>query len=592
MEEFTFGLKLVDSVSQPGKRAVDALRQVEAQAKRTQAAVSGKELGGLGKQLGQVGMAAAREQKKQADAFGKMWEKVGLSAARAQQRAAQASDRSRQRMYDKAYERAGNRQSMGEHMSFGKLTSAAFLGSALANVATGIVSGMIDGAKRAVDIFTEGLKTAFEEGAKEQTLQLGERLSLGAKGGQEFREDAGRFSKLTGFGDDTIRRMLLPMRRAGMNQQATRTAFAAAGDIAAGEGQGGNAGRVQELLGSFTKIKQRGGVDEKGLLNMGLNVKDFYAALGKELKVTSKEAKERAESGNMDPQLLLNTVYKGIEKAQGAKLGSGMAQYSQTFESRMTALKGKWNDFAKTILNSPLFSRTTALLGQMLERLDPDSPTGQRIQGALDSMFEKISSLIGDPADTAQKLAEGIETAVDVTKQLITVAAELADAFLPSLDTIEDMVLAFREMKAFAGGAAEKAQVTADRLAVDRKRVARSTEKEIKEAAPEVFARKLQASMTEEQFNQSITGDFGGPLAMNPLGLGIALTNASATTREEQNTYRKTRSGGASKQVEVNIPKIELNFHGAVDEDTARKVADATHVATTHALEGAQVAAY
>lgn len=589
MEEFTFGLKLVDSVSQPGKRAVDALRQVEAQAKRTQAAVSGKELGGLAKQLGQVGMAAAREQKKQADAFGKMWEKVGLSAARAQHRAAQAADRSRQRMYDKAYERAGNRQAMGESMGFGKLTSAAFLGSALANVATHIVGGMIDGAKRAVDIFTDGLKSAFEEGAKEQTLQLGERLSLGAKGAQEFRDDAGRFSKLTGFGDDTIRRMLLPMRRAGMNQGGARTAFAAAGDIAAGEGQGGNAGRVQELLGVFTKIQQRGGVDEKGLLNMGLNVKDFYAALGKELKVSSKEAKSRAESGSLDPQLLLNTVYKGIEKAQGAKLGSGMAQYSQTFESRMAALKSKWNDFAKTILKSPLFARTTALLGQLLERLDPDSPTGKRIQASLDSMFEKISSLIGDPADTAQKLAEGIETAIDVTTQLVTVAAELADAFLPSLDTIEDMVLAFREMKAFGNAAATK-EVDAERGRVNQKRINRAADKLVKEATPGIFAAKVQNALTEETFNQSVAADFGGPLGLNPLGLGIALSNASGATTQAQNDLGRAR--GSSRQQTINIPKIELNFHGSVDEDTARKVADATHVATTNALEGAQVAAY
>lgn len=567
METFDFGIKLVDAVSQPGKRAVETLRQVEQQAKKTQQSVAGgKELANFGKQL----------------------ERVGFAAARAQQRAAEQADRARQRMYDRAVRNA-HRAASGDgndRFSLGKLTQASFIGSLLANAVSGIVGGMVEGAKKAVDVFAEGLKFAFEEAGKQQTLRLGERLSLGEKGGAEFREDVGRFSKLTGFDDDAIRSMLLPMRRAGMNQQGVRTAFAAAGDIAAGEGRGGDQGRIQELLGVFTKIQQKGGINEKGLLALGINTKDFYADLGKQLKVSAKAAQEAAESGK-HPQLLLNTLYRGIERQQGGKLGTGVTQYSQTFEARMNRFKNLPSEYAKGILDSPLFQRATETLGQLLEKLDPDSPAGRRIQASLDRMFDKITNLIGDPAEAADKFAASLETAVDITSQLVTVASELADAFLPSLDTIEDMVLAFREMKAI-GNPAEQERVRDERKRVDQKRINRAAETEIKAATPELFASKLKTSMLEESLQQTIVGDYGGPLALNPLGFGTALSNASATTMEAQNSLRTAR--GSSKQTTVNIPKIELNFHGPVDEDTAKKVATATHTATTNALEGARTA--
>jgi hypothetical protein len=387
VETFTVGLKLVESVSGPGKQATDALRKFNEQAQKAQE-TSGKGLAGFGKQFEKVGFAAARAQKKHSDDFGKMWEKVGLAAAKSQKSALAKSDReymSFLRKVEQAKERMEDKSLMGgmkEGFGFSKMMSASFVGGLMAEGVMSIVDGMVEGAKKAVELLSEGIKLAFEESAQQQTLRIGERLSLGKGGDSEYREDVGRFSKLTGFDDDVIRKMLLPLRRAKMDQQSARTAFAAAGDVATGEGRGNDAGRVQDLLGSFAKIKMKGGISERMLPELGVDVKDFYESLAKQLGVSVKVAKERAsEEGKIDPNILLNTIYRGIEKKQGAQLGTGNIMTSQSFATRLAKVKNLPNEYAKGMMESSTFQRASELLGGLLDKLGPRRPCRQAHHG-------------------------------------------------------------------------------------------------------------------------------------------------------------------------------------------------------------------
>jgi hypothetical protein len=589
MESFDFGLRLVDSASQPAKRITDSLRQVETQAKKTGDAVSGKQMAAFGKQFEKVGFAAARSQKKQSDDFAKMWEKVGLAAAKSQKQALAKSDREYMSFLNKVHrekERLEDKSTMGglkEGMGMGKIMSGAFWGSMLAEGVIGIADSFIEGAKKSVEIVTEGIKKAFEEASQQETLRIGEKLSLGKSSG-EYREDVGRFSKLTGFDDDKIRGMLLPMRRAGMDQQAVRTAFAAAGDVAAGEGRGMDEGRVKELLDAFTHIKLKGGIQERLLPGLGVDVKSFYADLGKSLKVNAATAKERAEGGKVDPQLLLNTIYKGIEKKQGSQLGTGNILTSNSFAARLAKVKNLPNEYAKGMFESPNFQRTSDALGRLLEQLDPDGPTGKRIMASFESMFDRITGFIGDPVTAADSLAQHIETAVDFTKDMIDLAAELADAFLPTLDTVEDMVIALRQMKAaLTTDVSDDIAAEAFKNKVDQRRIDRRVEGDIRQSTPEIYASKLKTSMLEGDVNQAISGE--GPLVLNPLGFGGALLGAGSATASAQNDIR--RAGGSSKATNITVPKIEVNIHGPVDDSTAAKVGAEVHRATTTAMENA-----
>lgn len=505
METFDFGLKLISNIDRVAKGNVDSLAKLEGQGKKT------KDV--LGKQFEKVGFAEARRQQKLQEGFAASWAKIGNAAAKAQERAIKSHERAVERRVDKMREHSlmgGIKEGLGT----GKLTSAAFYGAALAEGAFKAVDIMIEGIHKVVEVFTEGVAHAFEESGKQQTLRLGERLSLGGKGGKEYAEDVGRFSKLTGFDDDAIRKMLLPARRAGMNQQGVRTAFAAASDVAAGEGQGGNIGRVQELLAMFTKIQLKGGVTERMLPELGVAVKPFFADLAKQLKISPEEAKKRAEEGKINPQLLLNTVYKGIEAKQGGKLGTGAIEFSKTFESHLAKVKNLPNEYLKNLVDSPEFSRANELLGHLLENLDPESPAGKRIMDSVEHMFNRIVGFIGDPKDAADSLADKVEDLISFSEQLVDDFRSWAEALVPSLETMEDMVFALRKMKAAASGnMGDMLAVGLDEARVDKKRNERMIERGLRAGDKDMFDEAVQNRLKAAQSYQNASHE-NGPIYM------------------------------------------------------------------------------
>lgn len=599
METFDIGLRLVENISQPGKKAVDALKAINDQANKAQNALSSKQFSGLGKQFERVGFAAARDQQRKADSFGKMWEKVGLAAAKAQQRAASAQDKAltssikaRERAVQARVDKMQEHSLLGgvkEGLGVGKLMQASFWGGLMAEGVFKIVDGMVEGAKKAVEIIAEGIKFAFEAGGKRQAITLGERLSLGA-GAKPYQDDIKRFSKLTGMHSSEIEELLLPLRRSGMNQQDTRTAFAAASDVAAGKGKGGDRGEIEKYLKAFETLRLRGNIEIEQLAGLGIDVHKFYKTIAKKTGVDEQTARTNMTNGKVNRGLMLNTLYENIEKEQGGKLGTGAIAYSKTFQARMDKLKQLPEQLLMSIAGSAAFQRASDAIGSLLELLDPEGPRGQRIIASLQSMFDKVAGYVGTPEDAADSMADHLENALGLLGQMVEVGRELADAFLPSLETLEDMILAFREFKAYSSGnVGDQMAVALDRRSTNQRRYDRSAEQQVKGATPGIIGSKLATNMLDEQLNQTI-GGFDGFIGLNPTSLQIAANNTAYDTQVAQNDLR--RAGGSSRQVAVTAPKIELNFYGPVDEDTARVVAPEIHRETTSALEQAAAGSF
>ena len=405
-EAFSFELKLVDDVSRNAKKAADSLRGVENQAKKTHDAMDfSKELEKTEQALHKLGKDPAgytkllKAQKELAEQRQKLAKQAGVG-------------------------RETFGEALGKKFNFGLLTSAAFAGEVLAEGAFKLGEGLVEAAHKVVEIFTEGLAKAFEESGKEEKKRLAFRLSLGAEGGKESREDIERFSKLTAYTEDEVAKMFLPLRRAGFNQKAARSAFAAAADIEAGGGVSAN-----EALDTFTNIKLKGGINERKLVGMGVNAPEFYKTLAKKLGTNSETAKKRAEEGKLDPQLLLNTIYEGIEKRQGGKLGTGAVAAGNTFEARLHKLQNLPNQYFEKLVDSPGFQKVSDAFGKLLEKLDPDSEAGQRIMASLNSMFERIigwfDSLTSD--NGIDDIASGIQTAVATLEKGVDFASKLVD---------------------------------------------------------------------------------------------------------------------------------------------------------------------
>lgn len=304
----------------------------------------------------------------------------------------------------------------------GSLASAEAVGSLIASGITGAAHLLIDAAHKMVDIVSEGFKRAFVEGSKYENLKLGYKLSLRGAEGRESMEDVGRFSKMTGFDDDVINQMLLPLRRAGFNRQGARSAFAAATDIAAGNGRGGDQGFVQSILEGFNHIMLKGGIQERRLPELGVNAKQFYTDLANTLKTTTDAAKKLAEEGKIDPQLLLNTIYRGVEKRQGGPLGTGGIAYGTTMQARLGKLEDLPNQYLKAVAESPQWDNVSEKFGHLLDDLDPDSPRGRKIVGSILHAFESLAGVI-DRVFTAENIdsfVHGMEALVDLAGELVT----------------------------------------------------------------------------------------------------------------------------------------------------------------------------
>lgn len=584
-DDFELGITLVDKVSASADKMATAIGKVRQQTQKTQAAFDGLLFGQAFAKIGKAADANARQQKKHADAFGAMWAKIGAAAEKERQRVEKAKFdpqryvaeyRAAQRLRDqkrKLLEDAGLKSKEGGIFGWASpWGSSRVWSNVIGNViGSGIVSAadfLLSAAGKAADLFVEGVHKAFDESAKQQVLRVGESLSLGKDAGA-FRSDVGRFSKLTGFDDDVIRGMLLKQRRAGFNQQASRTAFAAATDIAAGEGQGGNLGRVNELLEAFTNIKLKGGVREKMLPGLGVDVKEFYTDLASQLglgkgKAGIDAAKKKAEEGSIDPQLLLNTIFRGVERKQGGELGTGAIAYSRTFESRLAKAKNLPNEYLKNLSESAGFQRASDMLASLLEKLDPDSPTGQRIMASIDHMFQKITDFIGDPAEAVDKIATGIEQMIGLLDQVI-----------PSLKMMGDLLLSAAE--AAAAGARQIRLMNAY-AHFDKDEIARIHEED-EERIKEKKAQAARPYVTA-QAQGLVAGTFVNALGRN----GFDPFAAAAATFPVAQAAKKA----SDKVLQVHAP-VEINLNAPVTDagHTAQSAAVEVHRHVTTAIERA-----
>lgn len=469
-EKITLDLELVNKVSQPAKSAVSALRGVSDAARKASQTSSAMADRALAKQItnaekvkaqqarvqaamqkAEASTAKAAERataKRAADAerSAKQVEKAQMRSIinemRANQRAMRESDKASAKkerdlrrmtlLHDRANRmneefdkkrKGGFWASFSERLPFrsiGDYAKGEFWGKLAADGVEKIVSGFVEGAKMAAEIVYEGISRAFEAGSKREQLALNYRFLLGSKEkGDEALADIDRFSGKTRYDDDEIAEMMRPLFNAGFRGTGARSAFAAASDLnAAGLGE------TQDFLEQITRIKLRGGVQERQLAGMGVSVPDFAKAIAKALHTDTKTAMTRAQAGTVDPQLLLNTIYEGIEKRQGGQLGTATEAMGQTMGARWHKLGQLPDDYLKTISQSPAWKGLSDRLGGILDDLNPNGPKGQKIITALLNAFDRLATLI-----QRALTPENIERFVNGLEGAAKAAGMIADAF-------------------------------------------------------------------------------------------------------------------------------------------------------------------
>lgn len=432
-------LRLIDGISASAKRAEEAVRGIEAAADRT-----AKSLDELGKpRKTKNAVADIEKSAKQAAKSLDFSREVGrlqsqLDKLKFDPKGYQNMVRMRREMAQQQAKLKDELNPQGFFSSFTKAlpfrtvsqyTQAAAAGVMMAQGVGLAAELLVTAAHKVVDVITDGFRKAVDASSKQEVLKLGERLSLGS-GARGFAEDVGRFSGNTGFDDDVIRGMLLPLRRAGFDQQGARSAFAGAADIAAGLGRGGDAGAVSEVLDVLTKIKLKGGIMERQLVSMGVSPKEVYEDVAKQLGVSVAAAQKKIEEGKIDdPQRIINAVLSGVERRQGGELGTGSLAYSKTFEAKWRKITELPENYLKKLVESPAWDQLTEAATQFLEALDPDGPNGQKIFVALQSTFSQIVEWIKKLSEpgTLQGFADTLSGIISLAQKLVSAVAWVVD---------------------------------------------------------------------------------------------------------------------------------------------------------------------
>ena len=388
-ESAEFILKLNDQVSGAAKTAADSLRRIDDKATNAARRMGLVQLAAE-KMNRQLGQSAANTAAKALDAQAKAADKAAAATRKLGLMQLQAQKMDKDRDARKSSGFLSSFTGKLGHRSISDYASGAFFGELAASAATGIMGAFVSGASSAVSLIASGIKGAFVEGGKLENLRLSYKHLLGTQGGKEALASISGFASHTRYDDDKVAEMMRPLFNAGLKGTGARTAFALSEDASVRQGK-----PVEDFIEQFAKIQLKGGVTEKMLIGLGVSVKDFKSALVTETGMKDKEAAfKKATEGKLNPMAIQNSIVRATEKHFGTKTGTATKEASVTMSARLQKIGELPDNYLKKMADSPAWQMLSDKLGGVLASLDPDSPRGQKIVGALFKTFNSVADAI------------------------------------------------------------------------------------------------------------------------------------------------------------------------------------------------------
>jgi hypothetical protein len=207
-------------------------------------------------------------------------------------------------------------------------------------------------------------------------------LTLGAEGAEEILGWVEKIAKFTEFSDDRLKGVAGTLAQVGLRGNEMKRAIRGSLDIAAMTG-----GNLESAIESMAKLKRTGRIESRALAPLGLGEDDFLKQLSKRTGKPSAALKKDLEKGKVDTAQSMEALFDLIHARTGKALGAAGVDMSKTLGARITHLKDLPEQFFQGLSKSDGFARFSAILGKLLETLDPDSPTGKRIFANLDKAF-------------------------------------------------------------------------------------------------------------------------------------------------------------------------------------------------------------
>src|SRR5262249_14935398 len=135
---------------------------------------------------------------------------------------------------------------------------------------------------------------------------------------------------------------------------------------------------MERAIQALTRANISGAVDMRQLRGLSIGVEQLKV-LPKFANLSVKQLKKEMEQGKLTKEDLL-AVIAGPDKI----LGDLGIRAGKTMEARLTHLKAIPDQIFQKLAKTAAFDHVGDVIDRILEKLDPDSPTGKRISEAIE----------------------------------------------------------------------------------------------------------------------------------------------------------------------------------------------------------------
>lgn len=281
-------------------------------------------------------------------------------------------------------------------------------------------------------IYELGREALMAAGEAERTRKSF-RLLMGEGPGDELLDFLDRIASKTEFTDGALKGFALQLTRAGFAGDGLERALAATLDLAAlaPDKMAGAA----EALSLLSKVRLKGGVNERELVSAGLSPQRFFERVAKDMGIGVKKVEEKIRDGKIKTGVLLEALYSEIVAKTGkAELGAAGVGMSTTFLAQLEKAKDIIPNLFEELEKSGGLKSVTESLMKLGEAFSPESAAGKAIIGTLDGMLNRFGTLISEIdfdkwGNRAVKALEFLEGAFIVTGQAVEVLFTAFEGF-------------------------------------------------------------------------------------------------------------------------------------------------------------------
>ena len=300
--------------------------------------------------------------------------------------------------------------------------------------------------EKIVEIGEEAVHSAADAQRMNRAIEI---VSGGKEQGKTNREWLERFASGgsghgysgTEFSEAQSERAFLSLKRVGVADQNARLAMKAAADLASIAAPDEKNQQFQGAVEAFARFKSQGRVQMRQLMSLGLGIEDFKT-LDQFKGKSDKSIRKSMEQGG--GKIGENDFYKLIMNRVGEKeIGKRAAENADLLGTKLAKLTELPERFYKKLADTAMVDKLGKALDGVLSKLDPDSPTGSKIFGALEHAGEAFADAVGgiDFEAVADTIKDDVIPAIEGMVGLVKPMVEDLERMFRGAHELHDLIV-------------------------------------------------------------------------------------------------------------------------------------------------------